>query len=191
MGKINERGAGRKPVFTNEIIQEIKYRRAQGEAVSLLAEDYGVSRQTISKYLNQQNETTEMICNSLKKWREMNRKFHAVNTTDYLLRLDFMCEEECCTMILADYKREKIEVINTTEDIIHRAFGIKAKPTWQDFEMFLEERCFPRSRDQLRLVLKDIGVDFYDPLAIVEKTKGRMAEDLQWVKITYLNPKAK
>lgn len=74
--------------------------------------------------------------------------------------------------------------------MIHRAFGIKAKPTWEDFEEFLESRCFPRTRDGLRMILDDIGLDFYDPLAIVEKTKGRMAEDFQWMKFTYFRPEA-
>ena len=90
-------------------------------------------------------------------------------------------------MIHVDFNREEIAICNTTEDIIHRAFGIKAKPTWEDFMSFLEERCFPRSRDHLRMVLQDLQLDSYDPLAIVEKTKGRMAEDDQWLKITHLD----
>lgn len=108
---------------------------------------------------------------------------------DYMMRMDFMCKEECCTQILVDFRRERIEIVNTTDDIIHRAFGIKAKPTWEDFMEFLESRCFPRTRDQLRVVLKELELDFYDPLAIVEKTKGRMAEDFQWLQITYFEPK--
>ena len=107
------------------------------------------------------------------------------------MRMDFMCKEECCTQILVDFRRERIEIVNTTDDIIHRAFGIKAKPTWEDFMEFLESRCFPRTRDQLRVVLKDLELDFYDPLAIVEKTKGRMAEDFQWLQITYYEPQDK
>ena len=50
---------------------------------------------------------------------------------------------------------------------------------------FLEERCFPRTRGHMRLILEDLGLDFYDPLSIIEKTQGRMAEDFQWIKITY------
>lgn len=36
-------------------------------------------------------------------------------------------------------------------------------------------------RDKLKLVLKDVGVDHFDPLAIIRKTEGRMAEDTQWI----------
>ena len=186
MPKINERGAGRKPIFTEKQIQEIRQKREQGVKVSQLAEEYGVSRQTLSAYLNPRDQQAEYIIESLKMWRELNRPFQNVNTVDYTMRMDFMCKEECCTQILVDFRRERIEIVNTTDDIIHRAFGIKAKPTWEDFMEFLESRCFPRTRDQLRVVLKDLELDFYDPLAIVEKTQGRMAEDFQWLKITYL-----
>lgn len=186
MPGMNERGAGRKPIFTEKQILEIRQKRERGVKVSQLAEEYGVSRQTLSVYLNPRDQQTEYIIESLKLWREVNRPFQNVNTVDYTMRMDFMCKEECCTQILVDFKREKIEIVNTTDDIIHRAFGIKAKPTWEDFMEFLEDRCFPRTRAHMKLVLEDLGLDFYDPLAIVEKTQGRMAEDFQWLKITYL-----
>ena len=185
MQKNNERGAGRKPIFTEKQTQEIRQKREQGVKVSRLAEEYGGSRQTLSAYLNPRDQQTEYIIESLKVWRELNRPFQKVNTVEYTMRMDFMCKDECCTQILVDFKREKIEIVNTTEDIIHRAFGIKVKPTWEDFMEFLEERCFPRTRGHMRLILEDLGLDFYDPLSIIEKTQGRMAEDFQWIKITY------
>lgn len=191
MGRINERGAGRKPVLGENEISRIRERHAGGETLTALAQEYGVSRQTLSAYLNRKNPGAEQICATIKKWMELNRRFHGVDVTDYTMRMDYMCEDERCTVILVDFKNERIAVQNETDDIIHRAFGIKAKPTWEDFMEFLESRCFPRTRDHLRLVLEDVGVDSYDPLAIVEKTKGRMAEDLQWIKITYLAPAAR
>ena len=191
MGKTNERGAGRKPVFSEAEIEQIKERHARGETLTALAQEYGVSRQTLSAYMNRKNTESEQICATIRKWMELNRRFHNIDVTDYTMRMDYMCEDECCTAILVDFKNERIAVLNETDDIIHRAFGIKAKPTWEDFMEFLESRCFPRTRDHLRLVLEDIGIDSYDPLAIVEKTKGRMAEDLQWIQITYLAPMAR
>ena len=35
----------------------------------------------------------------------------------------------------------------------------------------------------MKLVLKDLDVPFYDPLLIIEKTQGRMAEDDFWIRI--------
>lgn len=191
MGRINERGAGRKPTLSEEEIARVRERHAGGETLTALAQEYGVSRQTLSAYMNPKNPDAEQVCGTIRKWMELNHRFRDVNAVDYSMRIDYMCEDECCTVILVDFKNERIAVQNETDDIIHRAFGIKAKPTWDDFMEFLESRCFPRTRDHLRLVLEDVGVDSYDPLAIVEKTKGRMAEDLQWIKITYLAPTAR
>lgn len=190
MEKRNERGAGRKPRFTEEQIAEIRAKRELGKRVSDLAREYGVSRQTISTYLNKQDQQMEAIIEGLRVWREFNRPFKEVNVVDYTVRMDFMCEDECCTQILVDYKHEKIEIRNTTDKIMLRAFGINRNPTWEDFLEFLEERCFPRTRDNLRLILEELELDFYDPFYIIEKTKGRMGEDMQWLKVTYLNPEA-
>lgn len=191
MGRVNERGAGRKQMLCEDEITRVRERHAQGETLTALAVEYGVSRQTLSAYMNRRDSETEQICSTIRKWMELNHRFRDVRTVDYTMRMDYMCEDECCTVILVDFKNERIAVRNETDELIHRAFGIKAKPTWEDFMEFLESRCFPRTRDHLRLVLRDVGVDSYDPLAIVEKTKGRMAEDLQWLKITYLAPDAK
>ena len=188
MEKINERGAGRKPIFTEEQIIEIRTKRKQGIRVSRLAKEYGVSRQTLSAYLNKQDQQMEEIIESLRVWREFNRFFQEIDLVDYTVRMDFMCEDACCTEILVDFKRERIKIRNTTDKIILRAFGINRNPTWDDFLAFLEERCFPRTRDNLKLILQDLELDFYDPFSIIEKTQGRMGEDMQWLRITYFNP---
>lgn len=189
MGKNNERGAGRKSVFTDAQIAEIRVKREQGITVSALAQEYGVSRQTLSTYLNKKDQQIETIIESLRIWREWNRSFKDIDLVDYTMRMDFMCEEECCTQILVDFRHEKIEIHNTTDNILLRAFGINVNPTWDDFLEFVEDRCFPRTRDQLKLILKDLELDFYDPFYIIEKTKGHMGEDMQWIKVTYFHPK--
>ena len=99
------------------------------------------------------------------------------------MELHFMDPNGLCTIIYADFQTQQVKIKNFTNDTLHRAFGIKENPTWDDFEYFLEDRCFPRTRDKLKLVLQDIGVDHYDPLTIIRKTHGRMAEDHQWLEI--------
>lgn len=188
MGKINERGAGRKPALSKEQLINIKERRDGGESVTALAKEYGISRQALSGYLNKKNSDTEIICRTVRKWAQLNQRFQNVNVRDYTMRMDFMCKDECCTQILIDFRERKIVIQNETDDLLHRAFGIKVKPTWEDFEEFLESRCFPRTREGISLILEDLELDFYDPLSIIEKTQGRMAEDAQWLKIWYLVP---
>lgn len=188
MEKHNARGAGRKPRFTEVQITEIRTKRQQGITVGALAKEYGVSRQTLSAYLNKKDQQMEAIIETMKVWREFNRSFQEVDLIDYTMRMDFMCEEECCTQILVDFKHERVKINNVTDKIMLRAFGINRNPTWEDFMEFLEERCFPRTRDNLKLILQDLELDFYDPFYIIEKTQGRMGEDMQWLKVTYLNP---
>ena len=69
---------------------------------------------------------------------------------------------------------------------IKTAFGNNPFPSWKDFQRFLEERCIPRQRAGLREYLEALGLDGYDPLAMIEKTGGRMAEDQQWLAIEVL-----
>ena len=64
-----------------------------------------------------------------------------------------------------------------------RAFGVNETPSFEDYEEFIESRCFPRTRDKMKIMLEGLGIPFYDPILIVEKTGGRMAEDDFWIKI--------
>ena len=186
----NERNAGRKPSLNQEQLAEIRRRQSGGETITGLAREYGVSRQTLSAYLNApDDDVMENIYRTYKRWAVLNREFRKdCQLQDYVLRMEYMCEDELCSVILVDFMREKVEVINKTDEVIHQAFGAKARPDWEDCEYFLESRCFPRSRDHMKSILRDLGLDNYDPLAIIEKTGGRMAEDKQWVKMAYYRP---
>ncbi|WP_285823591.1 hypothetical protein [Schaedlerella arabinosiphila] len=101
----------------------------------------------------------------------------------YPLRLYYMFRNELCTIIDVDVKNKKIEVTNYADYFLKRAFGNIEQPTFQQYEEFLESRCFPRTRDKMKLILKDLDLPFYDPMLIIEKTEGRMAEDDFWIRI--------
>ena len=181
----NERGAGRKPALSAQDVQLIRERHEMGATVTALAKEYGISRQVLSGYLNQNNEREKENYNTAKSWERLNKAFEGIDASEYAMRMEFMCGEDCCSVILVNREEEKIEVIDETDDLLHRAFGIKARPDWKDFERFLESRCFPRTREDVDLILEELGLEEYDPFAIVERTGGRMAEDLQWIKIRH------
>ena len=63
------------------------------------------------------------------------------------------------------------------------AFGRNENPDYKDYEEFLESRCFPRTRDKMKIMLEELNLPFYDPFLIVQKTEGRMAEDDFWIQI--------
>ena len=151
---------GRKNSLTEKDIDNAIKMQGRGMSTKKIAEHFGVSRQTISKYWNKPL------------------------TGSYVMRLDFMYKQKVCTEIYVDFENKQIKIINRTNDIMKRAFGVKENPTWEDFESFLEERCFPNSRALKKTILQRIGVDSYDPLQILELNKGRTAEDNQYINFT-------
>ena len=164
--KKNARNAGRKKKFGEKDIERMEQLRNQGVSLQSIADQFGTSRQVVGRYLSEKpaNGST--------------------------LRLTYMFRQRPCTVIDVDFLERKIHIQNKTEDPVHRAFGITAAPTWSDFESFLRERCFPETRANRKQLLKELGLTDYDPLQIVEKTQGRMADDELWLKIRYLERRA-
>lgn len=93
----------------------------------------------------------------------------------------YMDRNEPVTLIDVNNALQRIKIINFTNDMISRAFGIRTKPTWEDYEAFLESRCMPRTRYGIKEELENLGLDFYEPVLIIEKTAGRVYEDSQWL----------
>ena len=157
----NSRNAGRKKRFTQEDIAKMQNMLAHGATMNEVAERFQTSRQVISKYIN-------------KKPAE-----------GYTLRMTYMYKKHPCTVIDVDFLNQKVMIQNKTEDILHRAFGVIEDPTWNDFELFLKDRCFPATRGNVKDILKELQLTDYDPMQIVEKTKGKTAEDNMWLKFNY------
>ena len=104
-----------------------------------------------------------------------------------LLQFFYYDGDILCSLIAADYTDQTLCAENDVSDVIKTAFGNNEVPTWDDFQNFLEERCIPRARAGLREYLEAIGLDEYDPLEIIKKTSGRMAEDNQWIEIKVIS----
>ena len=100
-----------------------------------------------------------------------------------LALISFYDDKVLCTKICADFTDKTIVAQNYTDNIVKTAFGNNVYPTWEDFNNFLEERCVPKNRSGIREYLETIGVEEYNPLEIIKKTEGRMAEDNQWIKL--------
>lgn len=88
-----------------------------------------------------------------------------------------------CARIAADETAKKLRVENLVSDFLKLPFGNNQNPSWEDYLHFLESRCIPQTRAGLREYLETIGVDRYDPLEIIQKTQGRMAEDAIWLTV--------
>lgn len=149
----NSRNAGRKKVFSRDDLIEAQAMLREGASVQDIAARFGVSRKCVSQYLNERPGE------------------------NFTMRIDFKRGNRICTVIYVDFLDEKIIIQNRTSDIFDRAFGVVENPTWEDFQEFLLSRCFPKTRSNVKDILRGLGVDSYDPLAIAEATDGRTAED--------------
>lgn len=127
---------------------------------------------SIRKIADRVGISTGSVCNILNENREK---------LNMIVRMKYMYRDQCCTEIEADFTDKKIRIRNTTDDVFRRAFGNNLTPDWEQFEQFLEERCFPRSRHGMKLILRDMGLQSYDPWQIVHITQGRMAGDQHWI----------
>jgi len=91
----------------------------------------------------------------------------------------YMDRGRLATIIEACAITQKVHIINFTDDMLSRAFGVNENPGWEDYNAFMESRCMPRTRYGIREELKYMGIDVYDPFQIVEKTSGRVYGDGQ------------
>lgn len=162
-GKQNARNAGRKRKFSDKDIADMRKLRARGVSMNKIAEQYHTSRQVVDKYLNTKP------------------------AQGYTMRITYMNKHTPCTEIDVDFLNRNVRIQNYTDDILHRAFGITETPTWTDFEDFLQYRCFPATRGNAKDILRDLQIQAYDTLQIVEKTHGRITDDNMWLKIRYYN----
>lgn len=87
------------------------------------------------------------------------------------------------SVIHVDFIKKTVSVENFTDQIPLTAFGVIDNPTWERFEYFLKSRCFPETRDYKELILKEMGIDRWDPILIISKTQGRMLHDNLWLEV--------
>lgn len=95
------------------------------------------------------------------------------------MKINYMRDkDQLCTEIFVDYPNQKVSIVNHTDEILDRAFGVNENPSMEDFEAFLEDRCVPKTRDKLDITLKLHGLNCgYNPLVIAKELNGRVAGD--------------
>lgn len=156
-----------------------KLELTQKEFASLI----GSSKPTVERWESSDKHITGPIVLLVKLIMENPEIFRAFEIPEKQLplRLKYMHNQNLCTVIDVDEVKQLVRITNFTDNVFFRAFGKNEAPTYQDFQDFLESRCFPRSRDKMKLVLADLNLPFYDPMMIIAKTQGRMAEDNFWI----------
>lgn len=145
----------------------------------------GCSKATIERWETSDGKITGPIVLLIQMLDRYPEELEALEIPEkkYPLRLRYMHEDTLCTIIDVDEMNQKVRIKNYASHIMFRAFGVKENPSYSDYKEFLKSRCFPETRDKMKLILKEMGLPFYDPFLIIKKTEGRMAEDHFWIKI--------
>ena len=145
----------------------------------------GLSKPTVERYESTKDKIHGPIVLLLKMIEDNYSYVEGLEfpKKEYPLRLFYMYKQHVCTIIDVSILKQEIKIKNYTNNIMFRAFGVNENPTFLDYNDFLKSRCFPETRDKLKLVLKDLDIPFYDPFLIIRKTEGRMAEDDFWIRI--------
>lgn len=166
--------------------KEIKRIRKQlGLTQKEFAALVGSSKSTVERWETSTSPIEGPIVLLLKMLERYPEYLQEVKVPDrvYPLRLWYMHEQKVCSIIDVNEMSKQIKVTNYVDNPMFRAFGNVEEPDYNMYQEFLESRCFPKSRDKMKLVLADLALPFYDPFLIIERTEGRMAEDNFWIRI--------
>lgn len=171
------------PAVTGEDIRV--FRRRLSMTQSALAKLLDVSVKTVERWEAGKELIHGPVIALMHLLREMPEALERFEVPEkrYPLRMWYMYRREACTVIDVDEQNRKVWIRNFTDRVQYRAFGKTERPTFEMYERFLEERCFPPTRDKMKLILKELDLPFYDPMMIIRKTEGRMAEDEFWLKL--------
>lgn len=144
-----------------------------------------VSKPTVERWESQNDSVTGPIVPLVELFKRDPDLVQRLKVPERIfpLRLWYYSGQSVSTIIDVNEVKRAVKIYNYTDDLILRAFGRNGEPTFEEYEEFLESRCFPRERDKMKLYLKELDIPFYDPLLIIEKTEGRMAEDDCWIRI--------
>ena len=158
-------------------------RKKLGLTQKEFAEFIGVSKPTVERWEVSEKKITGAIVLLVQILDSKIAQSMEIPPKKYPLRLWYMYKDQVCTLIDVDELSHYVEIVNYNNNVLFRAFGNNLTPTFEDYQEFIESRCFPRERDKMKLILKDLNIPFYDPIMIIKKTEGRMAEDNFWIKI--------
>lgn len=156
----NDRNAGRKRKFNDKDVRDILNLICDGHKIEDIAKRYNTSRQVIGRYINKKKEK------------------------DYVVKMFYMNKNKISTVIDVDFKNKKVKIQNRTNDNLARAFGVIENPTFLQFEEFIESRCVPKSRSNIKYLLRDMGIDSYDPMQIIKVTNGKLHGDPYYLKMS-------
>lgn len=99
-----------------------------------------------------------------------------------LKKFQVYCKDDLVAYIEYDRGKNYIKYETYATDPFILPFGVLKNPDMKRLDEFFLSRCFPKERKQTKELLELLGLDFYDPELICERTHGCQAEDFMWFK---------
>lgn len=90
---------------------------------------------------------------------------------------NWYCKGELTAKIVADYETHSVEVTNFKNDSYYLPFAPEITPTWDQWQFVLKEHCPSEHNAFINDILESLGLDHFDALDIIKKTKGAIAND--------------
>ena len=87
---------------------------------------------------------------------------------------NWYCNCELTAKIIADFDAHTVDVTNFKDDSYYLPFSPEIKPTWEQWQAVLKSHCPSEHNAFIQDTLKELGLDHYDILEIIKKTKGAM-----------------
>ena len=97
------------------------------------------------------------------------------------LKFDYLFEDKVCSTITVDRETREVKVENFTDNVLMQFLG-KNEPTIENVLKFMRYRCFPEERQDVKILLRMLGLSTYSPLDICLKTHGRLTCDHFWIR---------
>ena len=166
-----------KECITGKEIQKV--RKRCGLSRKELADLFKVSVRTVEYWENGKTPVSGPVVFGIRVLSEYPETVQMLEipSPETPLRLIYKKAGEVCTVIDVDERHQKVFIRNYTNDVDSRAFGVNGEPDYAQYEEFLKSRCFPETVDKRKVLLEHLGLPFYDPLMIIEKTEGRLHDD--------------
>ena len=86
--------------------------------------------------------------------------------------LYFMWRDKTHAKITYDFSTNEVSVENYVDDPMMLPFGVNTNPTIKDLEDFINSRCIPETRFDLKQMLKFFDIPAYDPWDTVKRNHG-------------------
>ena len=83
---------------------------------------------------------------------------YTLDPAPYNMRLFYYYRSFLCTIIDVNERRRTVQIRNYVDDLQMRAFGVVEHPSFDQYEEFLESRCFPRQADKMKIRLRELDL---------------------------------